>query len=57
MVRPAIYEALQTSGVGYTVRIPANKNVELAIEDFRFRSPGRPSLTLRPIASSQIWAY
>jgi hypothetical protein len=30
-------------GVGYAIRIPANKNLELAIEDVLFRSPGRPS--------------
>jgi hypothetical protein len=31
--RPAIYEALETRGVGYAIRIPANENLELAIED------------------------
>ena len=41
--RPAIYEALETPGVGYAIRIPANKNLELAIEGLLFRSPGRPS--------------
>jgi hypothetical protein len=41
--RPIIYEALETRGVGYAIRIPANKNLELAIEDILFRSPGRPS--------------
>ena len=40
---PAIYEALEARGVGYAIRIPANKNLELAIEDILFRSPGRPS--------------
>ena len=44
--RPAIYEALETRGVGYAIRIPANKNLELAIEDILFRLPGRPSLSL-----------
>ena len=29
--------------MGYAIRIPANKNLELAIEDILFRSPGRPS--------------
>ena len=43
--RPAIYEALEARGVGYAIRIPANKNLELAIEDVLFRSPGRPSRT------------
>ena len=41
--RPAIYEALETRDVGYAIRIPANKHLELAIEDLLFRSPGRPS--------------
>jgi hypothetical protein len=31
--RPAIYEALEARGVGYAIRIPANKNLGLAIED------------------------
>jgi hypothetical protein len=43
--RPAIYEALEARGVGYAIRIPANKHLELAIEDLLFRSPGRPSRT------------
>jgi hypothetical protein len=42
--RPAIYEALETRGVGYAIRIPANRNLELAVEDILFCSPGRPSL-------------
>jgi Transposase DDE domain group 1 len=36
-------EALETRGVEYAIRIPANKNLELEIEDILFRSPGRPS--------------
>ena len=43
--RPAIYETLEARGVGYAIRIPANKKLELAIEDVLFRSPGRPSRT------------
>jgi hypothetical protein len=43
--RPAIYEALEARSVGYAIRIPANKNLELAIEDVLLRSPGRPSRT------------
>ena len=31
--------------IPYAIRIPANKNLELAIEDVLFRSPGRPSRT------------
>ena len=41
--KPEIYEALETRGVPSAIRIPANKNLELAIEDILFRSPGRPS--------------
>jgi hypothetical protein len=42
--KPEIYEALETRGVAYAIRIPANKHLELAIEDLLFRLPGRPSL-------------
>jgi hypothetical protein len=41
--RPAIYEALEARGVGYAIRIQANKVLEVEIEDILFRSPGRPS--------------
>jgi hypothetical protein len=41
--KPEIYEALETRGVPSAIRIPANKNLELAIEDVLSRSPGRPS--------------
>jgi len=41
--RPEVYEALEARGVQYVIRIPANKDLELAIEDLLFRSPGRPS--------------
>ena len=53
--RPAIYEALETRGVGYAIRIPANKNLELAIEDILFRSPGRPSRT--PLVRYKSFQY
>ena len=43
--RPEIYEALEARSVQYAVRIPANKHLELAIEDLLFRSRGRPSRT------------
>jgi hypothetical protein len=42
--RSAIYEALETRGVPYAIRIRANKNLALAIEDVLCRSPGRPGL-------------
>src|SRR6202162_1815352 len=53
--RPEIYEALEARGVQYAVRIPANKNLELAIEDILFRSPGRPSL--KPLIRDKSFHY
>jgi hypothetical protein len=43
LARPAIHEALEKRGVQYAIRIPANKNLEVAVEDLLFRAPGRPS--------------
>ena len=42
---PFHHGLLEARGVGNAIRIPANKNLELAIEDVLFRSPGRPSRT------------
>ncbi len=42
--KPEIYEAMEERGVDYVIRIPANKSLELAIEEILFRPPGRPSL-------------
>ena len=53
--RPAIYQALEARGVGYAIRIPANKRLELAIEDILFRSPGRPSRT--PLVRYKSFQY
>ena len=53
--RPAIYEALETRGVEYAIRIPANKNLELEIEDILFRSPGRPSR--KPLVRYKSFQY
>ena len=53
--RPAIYEALEARGVGYAIRSPANKKLELAIEDVLFRSPGRPSRT--PLVRYKSFQY
>ena len=41
--RLAIYEALEQRDVDYAIRMPANKTLELAVEDILFRPPGRPS--------------
>ena len=40
-----IYEALETRGVQYAIRIPASKNLEWEIADVLFRPVGRPSRT------------
>ena len=41
--KPEIYEALEERDAEYVIRIPANRNLELKIEDILFRPPGRPS--------------
>ena len=41
--KPEIYEAMEERGVDYAIRIPANKTLELEVEDMLFRPPGRPS--------------
>ena len=53
--RPEIYEALEARSVQYAVRIPANKNLELAIEDLLFRPRGRPSRT--PLVRYKSFPY
>jgi hypothetical protein len=50
--RPEIYEALEARGVQYAIRIPVNKNLELAIEDLLFRSPGRPRESLAAVGAA-----
>ena len=41
--KPEVYEASEERGVQYAIRIPANKSLELEIEDILFRPPGSPS--------------
>ena len=41
--KPEIYDALEQRDVDYAIRMPANKSLELDIEDILFRPPGRPS--------------
>ena len=53
--KPEIYEALEDRGVDYVIRIPANKNLELEIEDILFRPPGRPSL--KPLVRYKSFRY
>ncbi len=50
-----IYEALEARGVGYAIRIQANKNLELPIDDLLFRSPGRP--TRKPLIRYKRFHY
>ena len=53
--RPAIYETLEQRAVDYAIRIPANKSLELDIEDIVFRPPGRPSR--KPLVRDKSFAY
>ena len=48
--KPEIYEALEERGADYAIRIPANKSLELEIEDILFRSAGEA----RPQAASAL---
>ena len=41
--KPEIYDALEKRAVDYAIRMPANKSLELEIEDILFRPLGRPS--------------
>ena len=41
--KPEIYDALEKRDVDYAIRMPANKTLEVEIEDILFRPPGRPS--------------
>jgi len=53
--KPEIYEGLEERGVSYVIRIPANKNLELEIEDILFRPPGRPSA--KPLVRYKSFRY
>ena len=53
--RPAIYDALEQRGVDYAIRMPANKGLELEIEDILFRPPGRPSC--KPLVRYKSFRY
>ena len=53
--RPAIYETLEQRDVDYAIRMPANKSLELRIEDILFRPPGRPSCT--PLVRYKSFRY
>ena len=53
--KPEIYEALEERGADYAIRIPANKNLELEIEDILFRPPGRPGR--KPLVRYKSFRY
>ena len=53
--KPEIYEALEERSVDYAIRIPANKSLELEIEEILFRPPGRPSL--KPLVRYKSFRY
>ena len=53
--KPEIYEALEERDAEYVIRIPANRNLELKIEDILFRPPGRPSA--KPLVRYKSFRY
>ena len=53
--KPQVYEASEERGVQYAIRIPANKSLELEIEDILFRPPGRPSR--KPLVRYKSFRY
>ena len=53
--KPEIYESSEERGVQYAIRIPANKSLELEIEDILFRPPGRPSR--KPLVRYKSFRY
>jgi hypothetical protein len=53
--KPDIYEALEARDVEYAIRMPANRSVELAIEDILFRPRGRPSR--KPLVRYKSFEY
>ena len=53
--KPDIYDALENRGVQYAIRMPANKPLELEIEDILFRPLGRPSR--KPLVRYKSFRY
>lgn len=53
--KPKIYEALESRGVSYAVRIPANENLEPDIAELLPRPVGRPSI--RPLVEYKSFLY
>ena len=54
-IRPEIYDTLEQRDVDYVIRMPANKSLELEIEDILFRSSGRPSC--KPLVRYKSFRY
>ena len=53
--KPEIYDALEKRDVDYAIRMPANKTLEVEIEDILFRPPGRPSR--KPLVRYKSFRY
>jgi hypothetical protein len=53
--KPEIYEALETRGVEYAIRMPANANLAWEIAELLSRPPGRPSH--RPLVRYKSFRY
>ena len=53
--KPEIYEVSEERGVQYAIRIPANRSLELEIEDILFRPPGRPGR--KPLVRYKSFRY
>ena len=53
--KPEVYESSEERGVQYAIRIPANRSLELEIEDILFRPPGRPSR--KPLVRYKSFRY
>ncbi len=53
--KPEIYEALESRGVHYAIRIPANENLERDIAELLPRPVGRPSS--RPVVEYKSFLY
>ena len=52
--KPEVYEASEERGVQYAIRIPANKSLELEIEDILFRR--REGLPASPWCATRVFA-
>ena len=54
--KPEIYDALEQRDVDYAIRMPANKNLELEIEDILFRPP-RDARGCKPLVRYKSFRY